>query len=211
MTWRLKRTFSWIPLLAVMERFFFHNHIGFLLDRFGPQMTWPLQIINEGSYTMEQMIQMRNALKEAEIRQPVTFPIRAGLSTSPESQKTSCWLLDQVCIFKFFDLNPHFRFDSNVVNYSFPIEWRGMKLAWQLTRRILDRRQFTTLTIWSSQYDMVDVPRLMELVNRIGKENIFIDVPSGLNCEIHHFVESIIVNFWISKKMYTSDYISRRD
>jgi len=45
------------------------------------------------------------------------------------------------------------------------------------------------LTIWSSQYDNVDVPGLMKLVNHIGKENIFIDVPSGLNCEIQHFEE----------------------
>jgi hypothetical protein len=61
-------------------------------------MTWPLQIINEGSYTMDHMIQMRDALHAAQIRQPVTFPIRAGLSTSPESQRNILWLLEQVCI-----------------------------------------------------------------------------------------------------------------
>jgi hypothetical protein len=69
-----------------------------IINRFGPQMTWPLQIINEGSYTMDHMIQMRDALHAAQIRQPVTFPIRAGLSTSPESQRNILWLLEQVCI-----------------------------------------------------------------------------------------------------------------
>nr|CAH0105063.1 unnamed protein product [Daphnia galeata] len=113
--------------------------------RFGPQLSWPLQIINEGSYTMEHMIEMRDSLKAADIRQPVTFPIRAGLSTSPESQRSILWLLEQI--------------------------------------------EDSSLTIWSSQYDNVDVPGLMKLVNHIGKENIFIDVPSGLNCEIQHFEE----------------------
>ena len=66
------------------------------MNRFGPQLSWPPQIINEGSYTMEQMIEMRDALKAADIQQPVTFPIRAGLSTSPESRKSIMWLLEQV-------------------------------------------------------------------------------------------------------------------
>lgn len=113
--------------------------------RFGPQMAWPLQIINEGSYTLEHVAQMRDALKAAQIRQPVSFPVRAGLLTSPESQKNILWLLEEI--------------------------------------------EDSSLTIWSSQYDTVDVPALMKLVNRIGKENIYIDVPSGLNCEIQHYDE----------------------
>ncbi|XP_057371654.1 protein FAM151B-like [Daphnia carinata] len=113
--------------------------------RFGPQLALPLQIINDGSYTMDHVIKMRDVLKAAEIRQQITFPIRAGLSTSPESQASILWLLEQ--------------FDNS------------------------------SLTIWSADYDMVDVPGLMKLVNHIGKENIYIDVPSGLNCEIQHFDE----------------------
>ncbi|XP_057371637.1 uncharacterized protein LOC130692528 isoform X1 [Daphnia carinata] len=113
--------------------------------RFGPQMAWPLQIINEGSYTLEHVAQMRDALKAAQIRQPVTFPVRAGLLTSSESQKNILWLLEEI--------------------------------------------EGSTLTIWSSQYDTVDVPALMKLVNHIGKENIYVDVPSGLNCEIQHYDE----------------------
>lgn len=45
---------------------------------------------------MDHMIQLRDALKAAQIRQPVTFPIRAGLSTTPESQRSILWLLEQV-------------------------------------------------------------------------------------------------------------------
>ncbi|XP_032778711.2 protein FAM151B [Daphnia magna] len=113
--------------------------------KFGPQLTLPLQIINDGSYTMDHMIQMRDVLKAAEIQQPITFPIRAGLSTSPEAHASILWLLKQ--------------FENS------------------------------SLTIWSADYDMVDVPGLMKLVNHIGKENIYVDVPSGLNCEIQHFEE----------------------
>ena len=71
---------------------------NFLLPkRYGPDVTsWPLQIINEGSYTMNHMIQLRDALKAAQIRQPVTFPIRAGLCTTQESQRSIIWLLEQV-------------------------------------------------------------------------------------------------------------------
>lgn len=42
------------------------------------------------------MIQLRDALKAAQIRQPVTFPIRAGLCTTQESQRSIIWLLEQV-------------------------------------------------------------------------------------------------------------------
>jgi hypothetical protein len=76
-----------------------------LRNRFGPQLSWPLQIINEGSYTMEHMIEMRDSLKAADIRQPVTFPIRAGLSTSPESQRSILWLLEQVLVLSLYSSN----------------------------------------------------------------------------------------------------------
>jgi hypothetical protein len=45
---------------------------------------------------MNHMIQLRDALKAAQIRQPVTFPIRAGLCTTQESQRSIIWLLEQV-------------------------------------------------------------------------------------------------------------------
>lgn len=47
---------------------------------------------------MDHMTQLRDALRSAGIRQPVTFPIRAGLSTSSESQRSITWLLDQVIV-----------------------------------------------------------------------------------------------------------------
>lgn len=50
----------------------------------------------EGFYSFEHVRQMRDALQVANILQPVTFPIRAGLSTSVESQKNILWLLNQV-------------------------------------------------------------------------------------------------------------------
>lgn len=75
--------------------------------RYGPDVTsWPLQIINEGSYTMNHMIQLRDALIEADIQQPVTFPIRAGMSTSVESQESIRWLLNQVNALKRGALYP---------------------------------------------------------------------------------------------------------
>lgn len=49
---------------------------------------------------MNHMIQLRDALKAAQIRQTVTFPIRAGLSTSRESQQSIIWLLEQVISLK---------------------------------------------------------------------------------------------------------------
>ncbi|KAI9555839.1 hypothetical protein GHT06_018356 [Daphnia sinensis] len=112
--------------------------------RYGPDISsWPLQIINEGSYTMDHMIQLRDALKAAQIRQPVTFPIRAGLSTTPESQRSILWLLEQI--------------------------------------------EGSTLTLWSGPFDTVDLPGLMKLVKHIGTKKIYIDVSSGLLCEIQHF------------------------
>lgn len=48
---------------------------------------------------MDHMIQMRDVLKAAAIQQPVTFPIRAGLSTSSEAQESILWLLEQVISF----------------------------------------------------------------------------------------------------------------
>lgn len=47
---------------------------------------------------MDHMIQLRDALRLSQIRQPVTFPIRAGLSTSRESQRSIIWLLQQVLL-----------------------------------------------------------------------------------------------------------------
>jgi len=52
---------------------------------------------------------------------------------------------------------------------------------------LLDQFPKSTLTIWSGIYDIVDVPGLMKLIEGVGKERIFIDVPNGLSCQIEHF------------------------
>jgi hypothetical protein len=47
----------------------------------------------------------------------------------------------------------------------------------------------STLTVWSSFYDTVDVAGLMKTLRAVGMERVFIDVPAGLNCQIKHFDE----------------------
>ena len=54
-------------------------------------------MVKYGSYTFDQVRQMRDILASAQIIQPITFPIRAGLSTSVESRENILWLLNQVC------------------------------------------------------------------------------------------------------------------
>ena len=49
----------------------------------------------------------------------------------------------------------------------------------------------STLTIWSATYDLVYVPGLMKLIQAVGKERVFIDVPDGLHCQIKHFDEDL--------------------
>lgn len=53
-------------------------------------------MVKEGFYTFDQVRQMRDALVAAQIVQPVTFPIRAGLSTTVQSRENILWLLNQV-------------------------------------------------------------------------------------------------------------------
>jgi len=116
--------------------------------RFGPDITTqPPTIITDGFYSSDQVKSLRDALVRAEIHQPVTFPIRAGIAASTESQTNLIWLLKQVP-------------DS-------------------------------TLTIWSAVYDTVDVPGLMRLIQNVGKERVYIDVPAGLSCQIRHFDQDL--------------------
>lgn len=68
-----------------------------IFNRFGPDVTsWPIKFVNTGDYSFAHVKKMRDVLQKLNVRQPVTFPIRAGLSTSNESQKNLLWLLDQV-------------------------------------------------------------------------------------------------------------------
>ena len=56
----------------------------------------PPSIVTDGSYSSDQVKSLRDALVDAEIHQPVTFPIRAGIAASDESQTSLTWLLKQV-------------------------------------------------------------------------------------------------------------------
>lgn len=69
---------------------------SFVVQRYGPSLSEQLTVIKEGYYTYDQVRQMRDALRAADIVQPVTFPIRAGLSTSTESRENILWLLNEV-------------------------------------------------------------------------------------------------------------------
>lgn len=51
----------------------------------------------------------------------------------------------------------------------------------------------STLTIWSAIYDTVNVPGLMRLIQNVGKERVYVDVPAGLACQIRHFDQDLDV------------------
>lgn len=42
----------------------------------------------------------------------------------------------------------------------------------------------STLTIWSATLDYVDVPQLLKLINEIGKDKIYLDVPDKLRDQL---------------------------
>ena len=45
----------------------------------------------------------------------------------------------------------------------------------------------STLTLWSSFFDYVNIVELMSTIEAVGKERIYIDVPEGLRCQIVHY------------------------
>lgn len=65
--------------------------------RFGPDPTsWPLKIVNEGSYSKVNVQELHDTLNEFEISsEKITFPVRAGLLTSLESQGNIMSLLSE--------------------------------------------------------------------------------------------------------------------
>lgn len=80
----------------------FANHkLYILFNRFGPDVTsFPLKIINEGSYSKVNVQELGDTLNEFEITsEKITFPVRAGLLTSSESQGNIISLLSQVFFF----------------------------------------------------------------------------------------------------------------
>ena len=66
-------------------------------------------IITDGSYSMDHVRSLADALLSAGVAQPLTFPVRAGIAASDESQTSLLWLLKQVDPFwieKFCDFWP---------------------------------------------------------------------------------------------------------
>lgn len=60
-----------------------------------------MKIINEGFYSKINIENIRDILNEFEIpSEKITFPVRAGLLNSPESQGNIMRLLSEVAIFK---------------------------------------------------------------------------------------------------------------
>jgi len=45
----------------------------------------------------------------------------------------------------------------------------------------------STLTLWSSEYDTVDIDGLMDTLGAVGLRRVYIDVPGGLHCQIFHY------------------------
>ncbi|XP_053980436.1 protein FAM151B isoform X1 [Hylaeus volcanicus] len=91
--------------------------------------------ITNGGYTQKQIESMTNVLKEENVTQPITYPVRAGL----------------------------------VANDIDAIE-SLMKQS----------QNNATLTIWSSDGDLVNAERLSTLIKRIGTDKVYVDVPDDL-------------------------------
>lgn len=72
-----------------------------------------------------------------ETKQPITFPVRAGIAANSREQ------------------------------------------LHDLVRSVNDTNE-CTLTIWSSENDYVDVPKLRELIFSFGFERVYLDVPDSL-------------------------------
>ena len=83
---------------------------------------------------MPQVDEMTATLSAAEITQPVTFPVRAGIAAHS-----------------------------------------GVEL-----QRLLDGTPDSTLTLWGSASDPVDVPALRDVLDLIGRQYVYIDVSEEL-------------------------------
>lgn len=53
----------------------------------------------------------------------------------------------------------------------------------------------STLTLWSSEYDTVDIDGLMDTLGAVGLRRVYIDVPGGLHCQIFHYDADV----WIDR------------
>lgn len=100
-------------------------------------------VINQGSYSSHHINQMIEALITNEVKQKVTFPVRAGLAAN--SKQVMLELLERT------NSSP---FDS-------------------------------TLTIWSSQGDFVDIGKLRDLILECGLGKVYLDVPKDISDQLN--------------------------
>lgn len=98
--------------------------------------------IVEGTYTSEQINEMVSTLVENDVKQKVTFPVRAGIAAN--SKDGLIKLLEETSS----------KFDS-------------------------------TLTIWSSQGDYVNIESLKKLILECGLNRVYLDVPKEISDQLH--------------------------
>ncbi|XP_011144690.1 protein FAM151B isoform X2 [Harpegnathos saltator] len=96
--------------------------------------------ITEGRYTPEQIKMMTDVLAEKQIKQSVTYPVRAGLAAN----------------------------DIETVKVL-------------LKNTTSDN---ATLTIWSSEGDSVNVAQLSKLIQDVGIDKVYVDVPEDLKKQL---------------------------
>lgn len=91
------------------------------------------------SYTKQQIDEMVETVRNNNVTQTITFPVRAGIAAES---------LDH------------------------------MKL---LLQNVSD----STLTIWSSEGDSVNVTNLRSLIKSVGLDKVYVDVPADLRSQLH--------------------------
>ncbi|KZS07086.1 Protein FAM151A [Daphnia magna] len=62
---------------------------------------------------------------------------------------------------------------------------------------LLNQIPGSTITIWSSFGDKVDVPALLDFIDAIGKEFVYIDVQRGLRCQISRYRTFRSASSWL--------------
>jgi len=68
-------------------------------------------------------------------------------------------------------------------------------------RWLLNQVAGSTLTVWGSYYDEVDVANLVTLITAVGKERVYIDVPQGLACQIsRHSTLRKLLTRWLPSR-----------
>jgi len=96
----------------------------------------------EGHYNDEHIDNMTAIIKDNNVMNPLTFPVRAGIAANSDMQLKNL----------FIALNG----TNNV-----------------------------TLTIWSSQDDFVNIPKLKELILNIGVDKVYFDVPKEVSDKLN--------------------------